>query len=223
MPSTMKKLGIIQFFSWFAFFVMWSLATPALTEHVFNAPSPKINQYNMEIEFEAEKFEKNNKKYQNAADLVGSYMGVYGLSSMAFALLLTIYTSKRRLNRKYTHMISLILGGIGFIIMKYIPDPQWLIFSFILIGISWGSILSMPYAMLSSSIDEKKMGLYMGLFNMFIVFPQIIAALGGANFLANLIGEKSINAMTLSGICLVLAGLANFLITNKNVISYVKN
>ena len=155
--------------SWFAFFVMWSLATPALTEHVFNAPSPKINQYNMEIEFEAEKFEKNNKKYQNAADLVGSYMGVYGLSSMAFALLLTIYTSKRRLNRKYTHMISLILGGIGFIIMKYIPDPQWLILSFILIGISWGSILSMPYAMLSSSIDENKMGLYMGLFNMFIV------------------------------------------------------
>ena len=223
MPSTMKKLGIIQFFSWFAFFVMWSLATPALTEHVFNAPSPKINQYNMEIEFEAEQFEKNNKKYQNAADLVGSYMGVYGLSSMAFALLLTIYTSKRRLNRKYTHMISLILGGIGFIIMKYIPDPQWLILSFILIGISWGSILSMPYAMLSSSIDENKMGLYMGLFNMFIVFPQIIAALGGANFLANLIGEKSINAMTLSGICLVLAGLANFLITNKNVISYVKD
>ena len=136
---------------------MWSLATPALTEHVFNAPSPKINQYNMELEFEAKQFEKNNKKYQNAADLVGSYMGVYGLSSMAFALLLTIYTSKRRLNRKYTHMISLILGGIGFIIMKYIPDPQWLILSFVLIGISWGSILSMPYAMLSSSIDENKM------------------------------------------------------------------
>ena len=147
MPSTMKKLGIIQFFSWFAFFVMWSLATPALTEHVFKAPSPIMDQYNMQIEEEAYQFELDNKKYQDAADLVGSYMGTYGLSSMAFALLLTLYTSKRRINRKMTHMISLLLGGSGFIIMRFIDNPNWLILSFMLIGISWGSILSMPYAM----------------------------------------------------------------------------
>ena len=223
MPSTMKKLGIIQFFSWFAFFVMWSLATPALTEHVFKAPSPIMDQYNMQIEEEAYQFELENKKYQDAADLVGSYMGTYGLSSMAFALLLTLYTSKRRINRKMTHMISLLLGGSGFIIMRFIDNPNWLILSFMLIGISWGSILSMPYAMLSSSIDENKMGLYMGLFNMFIVFPQIIAALGGANFLSNLLGDDSINAMTLAGICLIVAGLSNNLITDKSVISYTND
>ena len=223
MPSTMKKLGIIQFFSWFAFFVMWSLATPALTEHVFKAPSPIMDQYNMQIEEEAYQFELDNKKYQDAADLVGSYMGIYGLSSMAFALLLTLYTSKRRINRKMTHMISLLLGGSGFIIMRFIDNPNWLILSFMLIGISWGSILSMPYAMLSSSIDENKMGLYMGLFNMFIVFPQIIAALGGANFLSNLLGDDSINAMTLAGICLIVAGLSNNLITDKSVISYAND
>lgn len=223
MPSTMKKLGIIQFFSWFAFFVMWSLATPALTEHVFKAPSPIMDQYNMQIEEEAYQFELDNKKYQDAADLVGSYMGTYGLSSMAFALLLTLYTSKRRINRKMTHMISLLLGGSGFIIMRFIDNPNWLILSFMLIGISWGSILSMPYAMLSSSIDENKMGLYMGLFNMFIVFPQIIAALGGANFLSNLLGDDSINAMTLAGICLIVAGLSNNLITDKSVISYAND
>ncbi len=223
MPSTMKKLGIIQFFSWFAFFVMWSLATPALTEHVFKAPSPIMDQYNMQIEEEAYQFELENKKYQDAADLVGSYMGTYGLSSMAFALLLTLYTSKRRINRKMTHMISLLLGGSGFIIMRFIDNPNWLILSFMLIGISWGSILSMPYAMLSSSIDENKMGLYMGLFNMFIVFPQIIAALGGANFLSNLLGDDSINAMTLAGICLIVAGLSNNLITDKSVISYAND
>ena len=223
MPSTMKKLGIIQFFSWFAFFVMWSLATPALTEHVFKAPSPIMDQYNMQIEEEAYQFELDNKKYQDAADLVGSYMGTYGLSSMAFALLLTLYTSKRRINRKMTHMISLLLGGSGFIIMRFIDNPNWLILSFMLIGISWGSILSMPYAMLSSSIDENKMGLYMGLFNMFIVFPQIIAALGGANFLSNLLGDDSINAMTLAGICLIVAGLSNNLITDKSVISYTND
>ena len=223
MPSTMKKLGIIQFFSWFAFFVMWSLATPALTEHVFKAPSPIMDQYNMQIEEEAYQFELDNKKYQDAADLVGSHMGTYGLSSMAFALLLTLYTSKRRINRKMTHMISLLLGGSGFIIMRFIDNPNWLILSFMLIGISWGSILSMPYAMLSSSIDENKMGLYMGLFNMFIVFPQIIAALGGANFLSNLLGDDSINAMTLAGICLIVAGLSNNLITDKSVISYAND
>tara|TARA_Y100001978_G_C23693559_1_gene436193 strand:- start:280 stop:1641 length:1362 start_codon:yes stop_codon:yes gene_type:complete len=223
MPSTMKKLGIIQFFSWFAFFVMWSLATPALTEHVFKAPSPIMDQYNMQIEEEAYQFELDNKKYQDAADLVGSYMGTYGLSSMAFALLLTLYTSKRRINRKMIHMISLLLGGSGFIIMRFIDNPNWLILSFILIGISWGSILSMPYAMLSSSIDENKMGLYMGLFNMFIVFPQIIAALGGANLLSNLLGDDSINAMTLAGICLIVAGLSNSLITDKSVISYLND
>ena len=223
MPSTMKKLGIIQFFSWFAFFVMWSLATPALTEHVFKAPSPIMDQYNMQIEEEAYQFELDNKKYQDAADLVGSYMGTYGLSSMAFALMLTLYTSKRRINRKMTHMISLLLGGSGFIIMRFIDNPNWLILSFMLIGISWGSILSMPYAMLSSSIDENKMGLYMGLFNMFIVFPQIIAALGGANFLSNLLGDDSINAMTLAGICLIIAGLSNNLITDKSVISYAND
>ncbi len=223
MPSTMKKLGIIQFFSWFAFFVMWSLATPALTEHVFKAPSPIMDQYNMQIEEEAYQFELDNKKYQDAADLVGSYMGTYGLSSMAFALLLTLYTSKRRINRKMTHMISLLLGGSGFIIMRFIDNPNWLILSFMLIGISWGSILSMPYAMLSSSIDENKMGLYMGLFNMFIVFPQIIAALGGANFLSNLLGDDSINAMTLAGICLIVAGLSNNLITDKSIISYAND
>ena len=223
MPSTMKKLGIIQFFSWFAFFVMWSLATPALTEHVFKAPSPIMDQYNMQIEEEAYQFELDNKKYQDAADLVGSYMGTYGLSSMAFALMLTLYTSKRRINRKMTHMISLLLGGSGFIIMRFIDNPNWLILSFMLIGISWGSILSMPYAMLSSSIDENKMGLYMGLFNMFIVFPQIIAALGGANFLSNLLGDDSINAMILAGICLIIAGLSNNLITDKSVISYAND
>jgi maltose/moltooligosaccharide transporter len=141
------------------------------------------------------------------------------LSSMAFALLLTLYTSKRNINRKYVHMVSLMLGGIGFLYMNY-ASPETLIYSFILIGFAWGSILSMPYAMLSSSVDPKKMGVIMGIFNMFIVIPQIIAALGGINYVSNLLGEAAINAMTVAGIILVIAGLCNFLITNKNAISY---
>ncbi len=235
MPSTMKKLGLIQFFSWFAFFTMWSLSMPALTEHVFNSPKPDVKEYAQldkdgdalknekkeVIYLNAEKkleYESKDKVYNDAADLVGSATGVYGLSSMAFALLLTFYTMKNKINRKYIHMGSLILGGLGFIYMFY-ATPSTLMYSFILIGFSWGSILSMPYAMLSSSVNPNKMGMMMGLFNMFIVIPQIIAALGGINYLYKLIGEAHINAMLLAGLSLIIAGLCNFFITDKNAIS----
>ena len=220
MPKTMKLLGIIQFFSWFAFFAMWSLATPALTTHVFHSPAPVESTFNMADENSKALFMVASKAYNDAADLVGSYMGMYGLSSMAFALLLTLYAAKRSINRKYIHMLSLIAGGLGFISMYYIQEPSQLIYSFILIGISWGSILSMPYAMLSSAINPNKMGVYMGIFNMFIVIPQIIAATGGLNYLYHIIfGADVINAMLLAGSSLIVAGLANFLITDKNVIT----
>jgi len=235
MPSTMKKLGLIQFFSWFAFFTMWSLSTPALTEHVFHSPKPDVKEFaklddkgavlknsNEEVIFldssKEQEYQTKDKVYNNAADLVGSATGVYGLSSMVFALLLTFYTLKNKINRKYIHMASLILGGLGFIYMFY-ATPETLMYSFILIGFSWGSILSMPYAMLSSSVNPNKMGMMMGLFNMFIVIPQIIAALGGINYLYKLIGEAHINAMLLAGLLLIIAGLCNFFITDKNAIS----
>jgi maltose/moltooligosaccharide transporter len=219
MPTTMKKLGVIQFFSWFAFFTMWSMANPALTEHIFNTPAPLEAAFNMADLAEAEAFRIANTSFQESSNSVGSAMGVYGLSSMLFALVLTFYTSKRNINRKYVHLFSLILGGVGFLLMNY-ASPESLKYCFVLIGFAWGSILSMPYAMLSSSVDPKKMGVIMGIFNMFIVIPQIIAALGGINFVSSLLGEETINAMTVAGISLIIAGFCNLLIINKNAISY---
>jgi maltose/moltooligosaccharide transporter len=219
MPTTMKKLGVIQFFSWFAFFTMWSMANPALTEHVFNTPAPIEAAFNMADTVQAEAFKIANTKFQESSNSVGSAMGIYGLSSMVFALLLAFYTSKRTINRKYVHLFSLIIGGVGFLLMNY-ASPENLKYCFVLIGFAWGSILSMPYAMLSSSVDPKKMGVIMGIFNMFIVIPQIIAALGGINFVSSLLGEETINAMTVAGISLVIAGFCNLLITNKNAITY---
>ncbi|WP_250433195.1 MFS transporter [Hanstruepera flava] len=219
MPLTMKKLGVIQFFSWFAFFTMWSLANPALTEHVFNTPAPIESAYDMALPEQLEAFNVANTAFQESSNAVGSAMGVYGLSSMAFALLLTFYTSKRRINRKLVHMFSLMLGGLGFLLMNY-TSPENLKYCFVLIGFAWGSILSMPYAMLSSAVDPKKMGVIMGIFNMFIVIPQIIAALGGINYVSGLLGDEAINAMTVAGISLMIAGLCNLLITNKNAITY---
>ena len=216
MPVIMKKLGVIQFFSWFAFFTMWSMANPAITEHVFNAPVPVISEFNLDNEVELEKYNSQNLSFQKASNLTGSYMGTYGLSSMLFALILTIYTSKRKINRKMIHLWSLILGGIGFISMYYISNHSLLIISFSLIGISWGSILSMPYAMLSSSVKEESMGTSMGIFNMFIVIPQIIAAIGGINILSSILGDKAIFSMIIAGLALIIAGLFNLTITEKN-------
>ncbi|XHP75691.1 hypothetical protein KCTC52924_03458 [Arenibacter antarcticus] len=220
MPSTMKKLGVIQFFSWFAFFTMWSLANPALTEHVFNNPAPIEASFNFKDPIQLADFQVQNTAFQKSSNLVGAYMGVYGLSSMAFALILVLYTAIRNVNRKWVHMFSLFLGGIGFILMYYIPSPAYLSGCFILIGFAWGSILSMPYAMLSSAVDPNRMGVFMGIFNMFIVLPQIIAALGGINLVSNLLGKETINAMIIAGISLLIAGLCNLLITDKHAISY---
>ena len=217
MPPTMLKLGLIQFFSWFAFFTMWSMSTPALTAHIYNAPAPKKENFNLSVLAEKVDFEKMNVAFQKASDLVGSNMGVYGLTSMLFALLLTFYAAKYTVNRKLIHLVCLIVGGMGFLLMNFIPSPNYLWICFALIGFSWGSILSMPYAMLSSSIDEKKMGLMMGLFNMFIVIPQIIASLGGVNILSKLFGNSPISPMLLAGSSLIIAGLCNLLIRDKNV------
>jgi maltose/moltooligosaccharide transporter len=220
MPLTMKKLGLIQFFSWFAFFTMWSMANPAITEHVFNAPIPIMSDFDLTNKVELSQYNSENLNFQKASNLTGSYMGTYGLSSMFFALILTLYTSKKIINRKQIHLWSLLAGGIGFISMYFISNHNMLLFSFSLIGISWGSILSMPYAMLSSSVKEESMGTSMGIFNMFIVIPQIIAAIGGINLLTNLIGDKAIFSMVVAGLSLIIAGLLNLLITDKKTISY---
>ena len=217
MPLTMKKLGLIQFFSWFAFFSMWALAIPALTEHVYDAPKPDQIIWANSSESEKIIYQDADKSYNNAADQVGAQMGYYGLSSMLFALLLTFYTSKRSINRKLLHIGSLTIGGIGFLSMYWINDSKILSLSFIMIGISWGSILSMPYAMLSSFIESKKMGVYMGIFNMFIVFPQILAA----KFLSPLykfIGTEAIYAMVLAGIFLMIAAISTFWISDEKAI-----
>ena len=198
MPTVMKQLGLVQFFSWFAFFTMWSFATPAITEHVFGATDTSSEDYN------------------NAADSVGNYLGTYGLVSMFFALILSFVAAKVKINRRLLHLGSLIAGGIGFISIYFVTEPWMLHACFALVGIAWASILSMPYAMLSGSVEPTKMGVYMGIFNMFIVIPQIIAALGGVNFLYKLFfGEAVINTMLLAGTLLILAGLSNLLITDK--------
>ncbi len=220
MPLTMKKLGVVQFFSWFAFFCMWSMANPALTDHVFEASKPAAIEFVNSTADQIEVYRIQDKAFNDASDQVGAYMGNYGLSSMAFALILTLWTAKRRINRKYVHMLSLFAGGYGFISMYFVTEPSMLILSFVCVGFSWGSILSMPYAMLSSTLDPNRMGVYMGIFNMFIVIPQIVAATSLTNIYQAIFGQEPINAMLLAGSSLIIAGMANFLITDKKAVTY---
>ena len=209
MPSVMWKLGVVQFFSWFAFFTMWSFATPALTEHVYHAAMPKHGDVD---------FDTKNQLFNQAANIVSSSMGMYGLSSMAFALLLTLVTARNGINRRLIHMLSLLAGGAGFLLMTTANEANdgILNLAFALIGVSWGSILSMPYAILSSSVKPEKMGVSMGIFNMFIVIPQIVAALGGINWAyKTFLGDAVINTMVLAGIALILGALSTFMLPKQ--------
>ncbi len=210
MPRQMFNIGVVQFFSWLSFFCMWSMATPALTDHVFKAPAPDPSAFDMSVAAQAEAFNSANAAFQNAADLVGSYMGNYGLSSMAVALLLSFYAARRVVNRKLVHFVSLTLGGLGFLSMAHVPEPIYLIGSFALVGIAWASILSMPYALLASSVDPNKMGVYMGIFNMFIVVPQIVAATLLGPTLRLVFDSEPIFALMISGASLIIGALCLF-------------
>ena len=163
-------------------------------------------------------FEVSSARFNDAANEVSSAMGVYGLSSMVFALLLAFYTSRFKINRRWIHAVSMAIGGMGFAGMLAL-DPATssnLGWCFACIGIAWGSILSMPYAMLSSTIVPEKMGIYMGVFNMFIVLPQIVAALGGITWLNDLFYSGEISGtMQLAGWSCLLSGITVMFVSKE--------
>ena len=186
MPETMKQLGLVQFFSWFALFSMWVFTTPAIAEHIFGVV----------------KGDTSSPLFQEAGNWVGVIFGVYNAVSAVFAFFLPKIAAA--VGRKKTHAISLILGGLGLISIYFIQDKYWLLLSMIGIGIAWASILAMPYAILAGSIPAKKMGVYMGIFNFFITFPQIINGIIGGPIVKHLYGGEAIWALVTAGIFMLL-------------------
>ncbi|MFN3873241.1 MAG: MFS transporter [Ignavibacterium sp.] len=187
MPKTMRQLAVVQFFSWFALFAMWIYTTPAVTHHIYGATDPTSELYN------------------EGADWVGVLMSVYNgfAAVMAFVL---VWLAKKT-NRKTVHMISLIVGGIAFASFYVIKNPQLLLISELGIGLAWASILAMPYAILAGSLPPEKMGVYMGIFNFFIVIPQITAAAILGFFVREIFSGEAIYALLLGGISMIVAGL----------------
>ncbi len=187
MPSTMKQLAVVQFFSWFALFAMWIYTTPAVTNHIYGT------------------VDTSSLLYNEGADWVGVLMAVYNGFAALMAFLL-VWMSKK-IARKYVHSISLIAGAIGLSSFYFIKDPNLLIISELGIGLAWASILAIPYAILTGSLPQHKLGVYMGIFNFFIVIPQITAAAILGFFVKDLFGGDAIYALLLGGISLVIAAI----------------
>lgn len=187
MPSTMRQLAIVQFFSWFALFAMWIFTTSAVTSHIFGTTDTL------------------SAEYAQGGELVGNLFSVYnGIAAIA-AIFLPFLA--KRFGRKATHLIALTSGGLGLISFYIVPDPSWLWLSMTGVGVAWASILSMPYAILAGSLPSDKMGYYMGIFNFFIVIPQIIAAACLGPILKAFLGGQPIFILVLGGSCMILAGL----------------
>ncbi len=195
LPKTMIQLAFVQFFSWFALFAMWIYSTSAVTSHIYHTSDTQSQIYN------------------DAADWVSGMFGYYNLFAAAFAFIIPVIA--KYTNRKITHMLSLIAGGVGLASFYIIKDPAMLIWSMVGIGIAWASILSMPYAILTGALPQNKMGVYMGIFNFFIVIPQILAASILGFLTKHLFNEQAIYAIVLGGISMIFAAILTLFVTDK--------
>ena len=195
LPDTMKKLAIVQFFSWFALFSMWIYSTPALAQHLYNTTDTSSVEYN------------------KIGNWVGVLFACYNGFAALFAFLLPVLAM--RVSRPVTHLIALICGGLGLISFYLFKNEDLLIISMAGIGFAWSSILAMPYSMLTKSLPAHKMGVYMGIFNFFIVIPQILAATLLGIFTKHLFGNDAIYSIVLGGFSMIVAAFLTLRIKDK--------
>lgn len=188
MPKTMAQLAVVQFFSWFALFSMWIYTTAAVTSRIYGTSDTTSELYN------------------EGANLVSGMFGWYNLFAAVFGLLLLPFLA-RVFNRRITHSISLVAGGLGLVSIFIISNPQNMIFSMLGVGLAWASILAMPYAILTGSLPTKKMGVYMGIFNFFIVIPQILAATILGFMVKSIFNGEAIYALLTGGCSLAVAAV----------------
>jgi maltose/moltooligosaccharide transporter len=187
MPYTMRRLVPVQFFSWLALFAMWIYTTAAVTQAHFGATDAQSEAYN------------------EGANWVGVLFGAYnGFAALAAAVIPIVAA---RVGLRLAHLINLFLGGVALLSFRFVHDPSWLLLSMVGVGFAWASILSVPYALLANGVPAQKMGLYMGIFNFFIVIPQLVAASVLGFLLNKLFGGAPIFALVLGGASFILAGI----------------
>jgi len=187
MPREMRKLAVVQFFSWFALFAMWIYTTAAVTEVHYGTSDTTSAAYN------------------DGANWVGVLFAAYNGFAALAAVVIPVMV--RRWGLRASHLVNVVLGGLGLLSFAVIRDPQWLLLSMVGVGFAWASILSLPYALLSDSLPAAKMGIYMGIFNFFIVIPQLVAASLLGFLLKAFFGGHPLYALVIGGVSLIVAGL----------------
>jgi maltose/moltooligosaccharide transporter len=214
-PKIMWKLGLIQFFSWFGLFCMWVYTTTSLREHTYDLPPMDIIKEAL-IKNPNDTFAKSQLLLsENLGDWVGILFGIYNGVSAIFALF--IPRIARRIGNAKTHMLSLLIGGIGLILIYFMPNKNAMIFPMLFIGIAWASILAMPYSMLSGAIPANRMGVFMGIFNFFITLPQIVSALFSGPLVKYIFGGNAVYALVLGGVLMIIAGLLCLFVKKEQI------
>ncbi len=196
MPRTMKQLAWVQFFSWFALFAMWIYTTPAVTSHLYGTTDTSSALYN------------------EGANWVGVGFGTYNGIAAVVAFLIPVLA--RKTSRRMAHAICLCCGALGLVSVFLLTDPRYLLGSMVGVGIAWASILAMPYAILTGSLPPSKMGYYMGVFNFFIVIPQIVAAALLGFMVGRFFGGEAIYALAIGGGSLLLAAILTLRVEDRD-------
>ena len=197
MPKRMKILSLVQFFTWPGLFLMWFFYNTAVARNVFHA----VNEA--------------DPLYGQGTNFGGLTLSFYNVITFLFAFILP--TIAKKLGRKLTHSICLSCGAIGLISVAFVENKYMLYGCMTGVGIAWASILSMPYAMLSGVLPENKIGVYMGIFNFFIVLPEIIASLGFGWIMKNVLHNDRLAAVQIGGVLMIIAALlCYFLIKEKD-------
>ncbi|HEX6719856.1 MAG TPA: MFS transporter [Pyrinomonadaceae bacterium] len=192
MPATMKQLAVVQFFTWFALPCMWQFFGIAVARHVFGAPN------------------ESSPLFAEGVEWGGLCFAIYNVICFVIAFMLPAFA--KATSRKTVHIIALLCGGIGLISVYFITGKWMLFLSMAGVGIAWASILSMPYVMLSTAVPPARMGVYMGVFNLFIVIPQIVMSLIVPRIYNNVLGGDPRNVVVLGGISLLISAATVLLV-----------
>ncbi len=198
MPKTMLQLAIVQFFTWVAFFSMWIYTSAAVAQNTFGTT------------------DTTSKAFQDAGDWVGVMFMIYNGVSAITAFLLPILAMK--ISRRFTHMLCLIVGGIGLVSLLFIKSQNLLLLPMVGVGLAWASTLTMPYSILAGALPPNKMGFYMGVFNFFIVIPQLIASAALGFVVSHLFNHQSVYALVVGGVSMIIAGFLCFIINDKDAV-----
>ena len=197
MPKQMQRLALVNFLTWPGLFLMWFYYSTGVASDIFKGDAVL-----------------NSNLYTQGLEYANTTSAILNLVTFLFAFTLPFWVSK--IGKKYTHTLCLLIGGIGLISVKFIQEPSLLYVAMSMVGIAWASILSMPYSMLAGVIPEDKMGIYMGIFNFFIVLPEIIASLFFGKIMTNFLHNDKLMAVLIGGCLLIIAGIVCALIIKEN-------